>query len=162
MAARAQAAPLLLHGERIGKHLSRMVVKRERVDHRDIAIVGDLVQKLLAQLRPDNQQVVHAGQHANRILHALVVAHMGVGEVGEAHAEVVAGRFERTARARRTPHEVGHDVLAAEVSLVDARLLLRLQFPGKVDQIAKLIGREIAKIQDVPSNKVAVHSFVPF
>ena len=129
MAARAQTAPLLFHRKGVGQHLRRMVVERQGVDDGNIAIIGDFVQELLAQLSSDDQQIVHAGQHADRVLHALIVAHMGVGEVREAHAQIVARRLEGASRAGGTPHEVRDDVLAAEMTLVDARLLLGLQLP---------------------------------
>lgn len=48
---------------------------------------------------------------------------------------------------------------AGEVALVDTRLLLSLKVPGKIDEIAEILGGEIMDVDVVATTKAVVHVY---
>ena len=139
-----------------------MIPQRQGVDQRNFRPFGHLVEVFLVALRADDDEVVHLGEYAHGVPNGLAIAHVGVGEVGESHTQIVARGFERAARARGAPFEVGDNVLAWEIMLIDASLFLRFEGCGKIDQITKLLFGEVAQVQDVATEQVMVHGSMPF
>ena len=84
---------------------------------------------------------------------------MGVGQISEAHAQIVAGGLECATSTSRAPLKVGEDVFAGEVALVDTRLLLSLKVPGKIDEIAEILGGEIMDVDVVATAEAVVHAY---
>ena len=152
-------AELFLDCQHIGEHLGRVIAKGKGVDDRDVNQVGDVIEELLVLLCAVDDEVIHAVKDAHSILDGLAVTHVGVGQIGETHAQVVAGGLERAASAGRTPLKVGENVLAGEVALVDAGLLLSLKVPGKIDEIAEILGGEIMDVEVIATAEAVVHVY---
>ena len=83
-------------------------------------------------------RVVHAAEHARRVLDGLLVAHVRAARAdeGDVRALVVGGDLERAARPGRVLLEDQRDLLADEPLLLAALLLGRLQLGGEVEQVA--------------------------
>ena len=136
-----------------------MITERKGVDDRNVNQLGDVIEELLVLLGAIDDEVVHAVEDAHGVLDGLAVAHVGVGQIGEAHAQVVARGLERATSTGRAPLKVGENVLAGEVTLVDAGLLLGLKVPGKIDEVAEILGGEIMDVEVVATAKAVVHAY---
>ena len=158
-AARAQATPLLFHREGVSEHLGRVIAEGESVDDRDVNQVGDIIEELLVLLCAVDDEIIHAVKDAHGILDGLAVTHVGVGQISEAHAQIVAGGLECATSASRAPLEVGEDVLSGEVALIDTGLLLCLKVPSKIDEVAEILRGEIVDVEVVATAKAVVHFY---
>lgn len=129
--ARAQTTPLLLHRESVSEHLGRVIAEGEGIDDWNIDQVGDIIEELLVLLCTIDNEIIHAVEDAHGILDGLAIAHVGVGQIGEAHAQVVARGLKGATSAGRAPLKVGENVLAGEVALVDTGLFWALRFQAR-------------------------------
>ena len=152
-----QVAQKLLHGEGVGQHLGGMVALAAGVDDWNGGDVGHLAHVGLLALGAQHDGVVHLAEHADGVLHRLLVAEVRVGQVGEAQAQVMAGGLEGAAGAGRLPLEVGHHVLVVEAGVIDAGHLLGLQHLGQIQQVLELVGGHVADVDDVLSYEVVKH-----
>ena len=158
-AARTQTAPLLFHRKSVSEHLSRVIAESKGIDDRDVNQVGDVIEELLVLLCAVDDEIVHAVKDAHGILDGLAVTHVGVGQISEAHAQIIAGGLECATSTGRAPLKVGEDVFAGEVALVDTRLLLSLKVPGKIDEIAEILGGKIMDVDVVATAEAVVHAY---
>ena len=136
---RDRLVAVLAHGHDVGDHLGRMVFVGQAVVDRDAGIFR---QRFNALLRGPAilDGVVHAPQHASRVLERFLVADLRAGwiEIGDIGALIVAGHLERAAGAGRSLLEDQADLLAVQMLLFGARILGALQVAGEIEQVAKL------------------------
>ena len=136
-----------------------MIAESKGIDDRDVNQVGDVIEELLVLLCAIDDEIIHAVKDAHGVLDGLAVTHVGVGQISEAHAQIVAGGLECATSTGRAPLKVGEDVFAGEVALVDTRLLLSLKVPGKIDEIAEILGGEIMDVDVVATAEAVVHAY---
>ncbi len=67
-----------------------MVSLAAGVDDGDSSDISHLAHIGLFTLSAQNDSIVHLAEHADGVLHRLLVAEVGVGKVGEAQTKVVA------------------------------------------------------------------------
>ena len=137
-----------------------MVLGGQRIDNGDSGILGNLIHKGLSALRAPHDGVVHLVEHTDGVLHRFLDAHVRVGEIGEAETQIMAGGLEGAARARASPFKLGDDVFVHEASLIDAGALLSLQLVRQIEQVAKLLGREITQVDEVATKNRVSHDGV--
>ena len=131
-----------------------MIAESKGIDDRDVNKIGDVIEELLVLLSAIDDEVVHTVEDAHGVLDGLAIAHMGVGQIGKAHAQVKCATS-----AGRAPLKVGEDVLSGEVALVDTRLFLCLKVPSKIDEVAEILRGEIVDVEVVATAKAVVHFY---
>jgi len=157
LAATQVLAELLLHGEHIGEHLRGMKLRGETVPDGHAGIRGQRLD--LGLLEPTVlDSIIHATEDACRVLDGLLLAHLRAAgfEIGDAHAKVHATNLEGAARTCRGLLEEQHDVLALEIAVWHASVLLRLEIRREREKIAYLGGREVEKLEKAPAREVDV------
>ena len=108
---------VLAHRQEVGEHLRRVPLVGEAVVDRHAGPLRQLVGDRLAEAAVLDR-VVHAAEHARRVLDRLLVAHVRAARADERHvrALVVGGDLERAARARRVLLEDQRDLPARRAS----------------------------------------------
>ena len=122
-----QAAQVLLDGQKVGHHLRGVELVGQAVPHRHAGILRQELHGILAETAVFDT-VVHAPQHARRVLDAFLFAHLRAGRVeeGHAHAQVAPRHLKGAARARGGLFKQQHDVAAHQVPVADAQVLFAL------------------------------------
>jgi len=125
---------VLAERQEVREDLRRVPVVGQAVVHRHARPLGELVDGVLGEAA-ELDRVEHAAEHPRGVLDRLLVAHVRAAraEVRDVRALVVGGDLERAARARRVLLEDQRDLLAAQVLLLAAGLLGRLQLGGEVE-----------------------------
>src|SRR2546421_11964616 len=120
---------VLPHGEKIGQNLRGVKFIREPVPHGDTRVLRQFVSLLLGKAAILDA-IVHAPEHARRVLHALLVADMrttwaNIGDIGP----LVEGSYlKATARTRRGLLKNERDLLAFQTLTLNASIFRRFQF----------------------------------
>ena len=130
---------MLADGERVGHALAGVMVVGETVDHGDLPVLGEVLHVLLGE-GADHDAVDVAAHHVGGVLDGLAHAQLDVvgAEEHRLRAELLDADLEAHPRARRGLHEDHGDGAAVEERVRLARLLLRLELGGEVEQAGDL------------------------
>ena len=132
--------------EQVGERLAGVLAVRERVDHGDARVRGQLHDRRVGEgARRDGVDV--AAEHARHVLHGLALAHADLvpAEVDRAPAEVHHRQLEAHAGAQRGLLEDERQGAAAEA----LRRGGRLEGEGAVEEGAELGGGEVGDGEEV-------------
>ena len=132
----------------------------EAVPHRYSGVVGQLLHARLP-VSPVLDAVVQPPEHSCGVPDRLLRAEVGSGAVhtGDAGALVRGGDLERTAGTRRALLEDERDVAPFEAPDLGALALLPLEPSGEVEEVGKLLRREVGDAEEaaIPEIDVGGH-----
>ena len=150
-----EMAAVLADGERVGHALAGVVVVGEAVDHRDLAVLGEVLDVLLGE-GADHDAVDVAAHHVGGVLDRLADAELDVVGVEEdgLGAELLDAHLEAHPGARRGLHEDHGDGAAGEQRVRDAVLLRVLELGGEVEQGDDLGRREVVDGEEAATGEV--------
>ena len=150
-----EAPDVLAHGERVGHRLAGVVRVGEAVDHRDLAVVGEVLDVLLGE-GADHDAVDVAAHHVGGVLDGLPDAQLDVVGVQEhgLGAELLDPDLEAHARARTGLHEHHGDGAAGEEGMRHAPPAHVLELGGEVEQGDDLGGGEVADGEEAAAGEV--------
>jgi hypothetical protein len=141
--------------EEVGQDLRRVPLVGQPVVDRHAGPPRELLGGVLAEAAVLDR-VVHAAEHARRVLHRLLVADVRARGADERDvgALVVGGDLERAARAGRVLLEDQRDLLAGEALLLASLALRRLELGRQVEQVRDLRRRVLGEARQVPAVQV--------
>ena len=150
-----ELAAVLADRQRVGHALAGVMRVREAVDHRDLAVLGEVLHVLLRE-RTDHDAVDVAAHHVGRVFDGLAHAQLDVVGVQEhrLRAELLDADLEAHARARAGLHEDHGHGAAGEHGVDLAAYLCGLQLGGEVEQRLDLNGREVVDGQEAAAGEV--------
>lgn len=110
------------------------------IPHGHARILGERFDDLLP-IAAVFDAVEHAPEHARGVLDRFLIADLRTRrvEIGNRHAQIVAGYLERTTRTRGGLLEDENHVLALKIAMWNASMLLFLEILSQIDQANDLL-----------------------
>ena len=139
---------MLLNGEEVRQDLGGVELVGQAVEHGHSGVFRQLLHQLLTEA-PVLDAVKHPAQHPGGVGDGLLHADLAAGgaQVGAAHAQVLGGHLEGAAGAGGGLFKDEGHVLALQIAVGDARLLLGLQVGGGVQELLNFSGSEVQQLQ---------------
>ena len=146
---------MLRHGQEVRQHLGRVSLLGQPVPDRYAGRAREFLDDLLAEA-PIFDPVIHAAEHAGRVLDRLLVTEMGPGGTDERDVRtLVIGRdLEAAARAGQVLLEKERDVLALEPRLLRAGVFCGLELGREAQEVSDLVRREVLKLEEAAVSQV--------
>ena len=141
------SAEVLRNREQVGEHLAGVQQVGQPVDHRDVGVLGQLLDLGVGE-RADHDPVHVAREHARGVGDRLAAAELDVArrEEERVSAELPGAHLERDARARRRLHEDHRQRFPGERLLHVAPVRIVL---GEIEEAVQLLGREVGDGEEV-------------
>ena len=146
----AQLAEVLLNGQEVGQDLGGVELVGEAVEHGHTGVLSQLLHQILTKAAVLDA-VIHPAQDAGGVSDGLLHADLAAGgaQVSGAHAQILRGHLEGAAGTGGGLFENQGNVLALQILVGNAGLLLRLQVRGSVQKLLDLSRGEVQELQKV-------------
>jgi hypothetical protein len=150
-----EGAEALADRQQVGERLQRVLVVRQRIDHRHGRDRGQLVD-LGLRSRADGERVEVAGEHAGRVAERLAARELqlGRGQVDRRAAELGDRDGQRHASPRRALAEEQAERAALQEAVRLAGGALSLQLVGEVEHGVELGSRQVGDPRQRPAAQV--------
>ena len=141
---------MLAHRQRIGKHLGRVELVGQTVEHRHACILGQLFHHILPKAAIFDA-VKHPPQNTRRILNAFLMPDLAGGRLQISYpcSLVARGHFKRATGAGRCFLKNQGNVFSLHPLHLVSCFFSGFQFGGKVEVGGDFFGREIQKFQEM-------------
>ena len=141
---------MLPHGQKICQNLGGMGLIGQTVPHRDPRISAQFFHNLLGKAAVFNT-IKHPAQNPRRVCNAFLFADLRAGgvEIGDPHAQIMAGHLKGTARAGTGLFKNQRNIFSPEHIMGNPLLLLCFQLRCQIKQAPDFLRRAVQQFEKI-------------